>query len=533
MSKASESPTKVIFIWHMHQPFYRVPHKNNYTLPWVRLHAIKDYWGMAKTVEKFDKVKVTFNFSGVLLQQLLDHINNGAQDYYGKLSLRNPAHLKKEEKDFIIDRFFSINFDRHIKPHRRYLQLYNKKLSPKPRFSAQDIQDLQALFNLLWLHPYCFQTDKHLKKLFLKEKNYTRVDIEYILKMHYKIMGEIPALYKTLLAHKRIELTLTPHYHPIMPLLFDSDIVKEFPYLKKPLLRFTAPNECRWHLHHARQTFRTAFDYEPLGSWPSEGSVSEDVVSLYGREGFKWIGADEAILFKSLTTENVSFDMIKNQRHMIYRPYSFDGTNIFFRDRNFSDMISFTYQGWDDSAFAAGDLIEHFKRTHNYTKNIYKDRAITIIMDGENAWEYYPDNGVTFLESTYERLEESPVLTTTTPLEFLENNPGRRLERLSAGSWINADFGVWVGNKANNTYWHILRNIRDAMAKAAIEEKRMIKIKEYLHIIEGSDWFWWNTFHDTTDSFKKIFCAYVEEIYSLLDKPLPPNAACVKASITA
>ena len=143
----------VAFLWHMHQPCYKVPDKDYYLLPWVRLHGIKDYYGMAKLVEKFDTIKVTFNFSGVLLEQLLDYVNNYAKDYYSILTLKNPLYISREEKDFIIDRFFSINFERFIRPHRRYLQLYNKKLSPRARFNTQDLGDLQALFNLCWFHP--------------------------------------------------------------------------------------------------------------------------------------------------------------------------------------------------------------------------------------------------------------------------------------------------------------------------------------------------------------------------------------------
>ncbi|MEI8349223.1 MAG: glycoside hydrolase family 57 protein [Candidatus Omnitrophota bacterium] len=523
----NSSPTKVIFLWHMHQPCYKIPGTNHYSLPWVRLHAIKDYYGMARIIANFTKVKVAFNFSGVLLEQLLDYVN-GSSDSYLDVTAKQPAHLSREERAFIIDRFFSINFDRFVKPHRRYLQLYNKKLSLKSKFSTQDILDLQVLFNLFWFHTYTLQEDKNLKKLVLKEKNYNEADKAYIIQKQYKIMQEVIPLYKRLVHHGRIELTLTPYYHPIMPLLYDSDVVKEFSYLKKPTLRFSSPDDCRWHLRQAKELFKKTFDYEPCGSWPSEGSVSEDVVSLYGQEGFKWIGTDEAILFKSLTTGYVSYDMIKNQRHIIYRPYTFKDVNIFFRDRNFSDMLSFVYQGWDDATFASNDLIEHFKRTHSYAKDIFKERAITIIMDGENAWEYYKNNGVDFLERLYSALEKSDVLTTSTPSEFLKHSSKRTLERLSSGSWINGDFGVWVGSKKNNIYWNILRNIRDMVEKSKVSDMALTKIKNYFYLIEGSDWFWWNTFEDTVGEFKKIFCAYIEELYRLLGKTLPASIKSIK-----
>ncbi|MDP2923672.1 MAG: glycoside hydrolase family 57 protein [Candidatus Omnitrophota bacterium] len=514
-------PTKVIFIWHMHQPCYKLPNKNYYLLPWVRLHAIKDYYGMAKTVEKFDKIKVTFNFSGVLLEQLNDYITKGSRDYYVNLTLRDPGGLKKEEKDFIIDRFFSLNFERFIRPHRRYLQLYNKKLSPKARFNHQDIADLQFLFNVFWFHPYTFKEDKNLRQLLAKAKGYTAEDKEYIIDKQYEIISRIIPLYKKLIMQKKIELTLTPFHHPIMPLLYDSDIVKEFSYLKRPTLRFSYPADCVWHLQQSKDIFKQMFDYTPCGSWPSEGGVCEDVVSLYGQEGFKWIGADEANLFKSLTTEYVSYDMIKNQRHIIYRPYKFKGVNVFFRDRNFSDMLSFVYQGWNDPVFAANDLLEHFKRTHLYAKEIFKERAITIIMDGENAWEYYKNNGVDFLETLYSNLEKSDMLSTTTPSDFLQHNGTRNLERLASGSWINADFGVWIGSKKNNIYWNILRKTRDLIEKSKIFGINLEKLKSYFYLVEGSDWYWWNTFEDIHEEFKNIFFSYVEEIHRMLGKKPP------------
>ncbi|MBU2103096.1 MAG: glycoside hydrolase family 57 protein [Candidatus Omnitrophota bacterium] len=517
-----KSPTKVIFLWHMHQPCYRSPDKNYYILPWVRLHGIKDYYGMARTVEKFDKVKVSFNFSGILLEQLLDYANNHAQDYFSILTLKNPAHLKHEEKDFIIERFFSINFDRHVRVHPRYLQLYNKKLA-RGRFSAHDIGDLTALFNLAWLHPYTIKEDKEVRALVAKEKNYSHADRQRIIKKHYEILSRIIPLYNKLLGARRIEITVTPHHHPIMPLIYDTDVLKEFPYMKKPLARFSAPADCLWHLARAQEVFHQAFGERPRGSWPSEGSVSEDVLSAYRQAGFSWIGTDEGILFKSLMTEQVPYDMIRNQRHIIHQPYQFKDVVIFFRDRNLSDIISFTYPGWEDSKFAAHDLIEHFKRAHAYAKNLYPERIITIIMDGENAWEYYKNSGTDFLETVYGALEKNTQLTTTTPSEFLQHNKPRPLQRLASGSWINNDFGVWVGNKKNNAYWVLLRNIRAHIERARCDKESLAQAKDYFYVIEGSDWFWWNTFEDFSGEFKRIFFLYVEKIYRLLGKNPPAS----------
>ncbi len=504
----------------MHQPYYKVPSSEYYLLPWVRLHGIKDYYGMAKVVERFERVKVTFNFSGVLLEALLDYVENKATDYYAYLSLKEPQYLSQEEKKFIIERFFSVNLERFVRPNKRFLQLYNKRLSFKKRFSAQDIQDLVALFNLAWFHPYSFKEDKNLVQILQKGRDYSRQDIEYLLNKQQKILEEIFPLYQRLLKEKRIELSLSPYYHPILPLVYDTDVLRELPHIKKPILRFSAPQDCLWHLRRAKEIFKKIFNYTPEGSWPSEGALSEEVLYLYRKEGFRWVATDEGILFKSLTSEYLSYEMIKNQRHILHRPYQFHNLNIFFRDRNLSDIISFVYQGWEDQRFAALDLLEHFRRTHLYVKDIFKERAITIIMDGENAWEYYKNNGVDFLETVYTHLAKSNFLGCTTPGEFLRCSPAKKLERLAPGSWINNDFGVWVGNKKNNQYWHILRRIKDALKKVKSQGLRK-KIQDYLYVLEGSDWFWWNTFEDLSGEFKRIFFSYLQAVFKLLGKKPP------------
>lgn len=507
----------------MHQPCYKDPDRDIYILPWVRLHAVKDYYGMAKTVEKSPNAKVTFNFSGVLLDQIIDYANAGAKDIYLEIMLKAVAYLDDKERKFVVDRFFSVNFERFIRTNERYRQLYDKKQLHPDKFSSQDIKDLEVLFNLCWFHPYTLEEDKHLREIVKKARNYNKDDKEYIIKKQYEIISRIIPLYKKLAEEGKIELTVTPYHHPIMPLIYDTDILKDFSYLKKPAARFCAPQDCVWHLRQAKNVSRNIWGYEAQGSWPSEGSVSEDVVSLYKDEGFKWIGADEGILFKSLTTDYVPYDLIKKQRHLIYRPYQFKGVNIFFRDRNLSDAISFIYQGWDDTVFAAHDLIAHFKRTHSYIKDISKERAITIIMDGENAWEYYYNNAVEFLETVYRELDKGDGLETATPLEFLKKHNSRNLQRLASGSWINGDFGVWVGSEKNNFYWNILQRISDTIEKSGIEKERYEEVKKYLYLLEGSDWYWWNTFCDPSAEFKNIFFKYIRKIYALLGRKVPAD----------
>lgn len=515
-----KKPTNVLFLWHMHQPLYKLPGQKNYYLGWTRLHAVKDYYGMAETVKKFSNIKVVFNFSGVLLSQLLDYAKGKTTDYYAELTMHAPAFMTKKEKDFVVNNFFSVPFERYIRPHKRYNQLHQLKAANK-KFTNQDIMDLQVLFNLCWFHPYTVKKDKNLISLIAKERGYNKGDKKYVLDKQYEVITKIIPLYKRLKKDKRIEISITPYYHPILPLIYDTNILEQMPHLKKPATRFSYPQDCYWHLKRAKEIYQDIFDTPPQGSWPSEGSISEDVMRIYHQEKFKWIGLNEGLLFKSLTGEFVPYDLIKNQRHLVYRPYQYSGVNMFFRDRNLSDTISFIYQGWDDSRFAANDFIEHCKRIHYHIENKFSERVITISMDGENAWEYYPNNGVDFLEAMYSGLEKSDTLSTALPGNILQGNSSKPLKKLSAGSWINDDFGVWIGSKENNLNWQTLQRIRSLIEKYKGPVRTRNKIMEYFYIIEGSDWNWWNTFYDHSGAFKQIFCAYAKEIYRLLKKKIP------------
>ncbi len=512
--------TNVLFIWHMHQPLYKLPGQKNYYLGWTRLHAVKDYYGMAQTVKKFTHIKAVFNFSGVLLQQLLDYAQGKTTDYYAELTMHAPAFMTKKQRDFIIGNFFSVPFERYIRPHKRYNQLHQLKTAGK-KFSNQDIMDVQVLFNLCWFHPYTVKKDKSLKALIAKECGYTKSDKKYVLDKQYEVIAKIIPLYKRLKKDKRIEISMTPYYHPIMPLICDTDILDEMPHLKKPAARFSHPCDCHWHLTRTKEMYRNIFGGRLEGSWPSEGGISEDVIRIYQQEKFKWIGLNEGILFKSLTGEFTPYDLIKQQRHLVYRPYQYRGVNMFFRDRNLSDAISFIYQGWDDSRLAANDFIEHCKRIHYHTENKFSERVITISMDGENAWEYYPNNGVDFLETMYAAIEKSNILKTALPGEILRAREAKSLKKLSSGSWINDDFSVWIGSKENNLNWQTLQRTRELIEKYKGPARTRNKLMEYFYIIEGSDWNWWNTFYDPSGAFKQIFGAYVKEIYRLLKKRAP------------
>jgi len=513
------SRTNIAFLWHMHQPLYKV--NRTYVLPWVRLHCVKDYYPMAKLLEHVPSAKMVFNFSGVLLEQLLDYAQNDPDDYYQRLTLKDPRHLSLDEKAFIRERFFSVYPQWSILPHARYKELYQKHLDKDTEsFTTQDYLDTQVYFNLVWFHSLTVEKDAHLKKLFKKGQGFDKDDKEYLIKSQHELIQETIELYKKLVQAGAIEISVSPHYHPILPLVCDTDILRNFPYLTTPGRRFRHPEDAHYHVKKAKILAEEIFGKRVEGSWPSEGSVSEDVSRIFFEEGITWICTDEDILFNSLSNAVLPFETINKQRQLIYRPYLFEDTTIFFRDKNLSNTISFSYQNWDDQAAAATEMVNHCRTIHESISPLYKEHLVLIAMDGENAWEYYRDNGRPFLSTLYRMIDQDPTLKFTTLSEYRAGHklPFKRLQRVAAGSWINADFSVWSGSKQNNKYWFWLKQLREQIEerKETLGQNSYQKILEVFYILEGSDWYWWNTFKETSGEFKNIFNFYLDRLQKML-----------------
>lgn len=520
---SSHAPTSVLFLWHMHQPFYRRFSEKNYHLAWVRFHSVKDYYPFVYFLSKFSRIKANFNFSPVLLDQILDYVENRATDKVLELSLKKASDLTSSEIKFLLARFFSVNKENLLNLYPRYLQLFQKSLSVHDvrKYNFQELTDLQVYFNLVWFHSLIVEEDKNLQEIFKKAKNYNEDDKRYIINKHYQIMAKIIPLYKQLAEESRIEIVTSPYYHPILPLLCDTGIIKKYGYLKPPACRFSHSEEALWQIEEAKKRMEALFGREISGSWPSEGGVSEEVLGLYKKAGFKWLATDEDILFKSLAREKLPYELIKNQRYIIYQPYIFKDLLLFFRDRNLSDALSFVYHSWPEEKLAAEDFLQHLNRIHNYIRNIYPKRCVVIVMDGENAWEYYKDNARSFFEHLYLSLEKSQILKTDLFTSFSQDYNFKKINReLWPGSWINADFGVWIGSSENNTYWSILAKIMNEIKKHKHKFSPLIlkKVLSCLRIIEGSDFNWWNTFEDKNRDFRKIFSSYVKAISKLLKK---------------
>jgi alpha-amylase/alpha-mannosidase (GH57 family) len=538
----------VALLWHMHQPFYKDTLTGKYLLPWVRLHGIKDYFPMAALVGEFEHVKATFNMVPSLVEQINDYVHNGATDTYLDLTLKKAGSLSLEDKVDALSFFFHVNFKQFIEPNARYSELLIKK-GAKPlagpalkkvvkTFSAQDFLDLQVLFNLAWFHSISVDDDINLKDLVAKTRGYTEEDKEYVVSKQREVMSRILPLYKRLQDAGRIEITTTPYYHPIMPLLCDTSVARvSLPGHPLPR-RFSHPEDVEWQLEEAVRYHTEQFGRPPRGMWPSEGSVSDETVKLMMKKGIEWAATDEDILFNSLSLYDKKYKGVSQfDRRVIYRPYRVRSgsrsLSMIFRDKNLSDIISFNYNAWNQDE-AAWDLISH---CNNVAESLRRDTdggLLSIVMDGENAWEFFRDNGRLFFETLYPNIDRQKDIYTTTISGYLDlEKPKRTLAGVYPGSWINHNFEIWIGQEQDNVSWDYLSRVRkdlvrftqSARSKHGGEDSAGIRDawREF-YIAEGSDWNWWygGKAHVGNDNpFDKLYRTHLKNIYKIMDEPIP------------
>jgi alpha-amylase/alpha-mannosidase (GH57 family) len=536
----------VAFLWHMHQPLYKDTLSGKYLMPWVRLHGVKDYFPMAAILEKFENVKATFNLVPVLVEQINDYVENNASDTLLDLTLKKASSLTYEEKVEILEYFFRVNFKRFVEPNPRYSELLLKKgIKPLSEsslktviktFSSQDFLDLQVLFNLSWFHSISIEEDINLRDLAAKG-SFTEEDKEYVVFKQREILAQILPLYRRLQDTGRIEISTSPYYHPILPLLCDTSVAKaSMPSMPLPKKRFSHPEDAKWHVEQAIRYYAEQFGQMPQGMWPSEGSVSDEVLNLLISKGIKWVTTDEDILFKSLHLYERSHKSTGFlERRLIYQPYRFQSDSgyidMVFRDKNLSDIISFNYNAWDQEE-AAGDLMNHFNNIGEHMRTSTHNGLVTIAMDGENAWEYFEDNARKFFETLYSRLESAGDIRTTTISGHLEANPPTRgLSRIFPASWINHNFEMWIGHEQDNESWDYLARARSDLAEFTKESRKardskgdLQKAWRELYIAEGSDWNWWYTGKLNSggnNHFDKLYRMHLKNVYKVMKRPIP------------
>jgi alpha-amylase/alpha-mannosidase (GH57 family) len=532
----SKKPLSVAILWHMHQPDYGNMQTGEIYLPWTRFHAAKDYYDMAALVAEEPAMRLTINVVPSLMDQLEAYGKGEARETYAELSLRDASDLDYREKSFLLRAFFQLPWHQMLLPFPRYRELKEKRGAPDAngeysqglrRFSAQDYRDLQVWFNLSWCGRK-LRNHPDIAGLFEKGSGFSEDEKKSLIEIQFRFAGEVLPLYGRLMQEQGIELSVSPYYHPILPLLCENRTAREaLPEIPLPANLFAFPADAREQIVRAQQRYKSLFGRKPAGMWPSEGSISEATVLLAEETGIRWVASDDGVLLNSLRKDGRQIEHLDPRHRLTAYQFRKGGTCLFFRDHGLSDLIGFTYCRWDSTA-AAADFRNRLHAIHDALPDDGRNYVVPIILDGENAWEHYPDGGAPFLRSLYKGLTSSKRLQPVTFSEFLDKESTREpLGAITAGSWIYANLATWIGHPEKNRGWGFLSAARQFLAtQAATGADPVAWQKAYGEILiaEGSDWFWWygdDHHSENAAEFDALFRTHVKNVYRLLGHPYP------------
>src|SRR5712671_2071009 len=532
---------RVILLWHQHQPFYKDLVSGEYRLPWVRLHALKDYYGMVKLLDEFPNVHQNFNIVPSLMVQIQDYVAGTAQDPFLAIAAKPAKDLSPGERRFALQYLFQANPANLIGRYPRYRELWARFQEhggsaerAEKYFQAQDFTDLQFLSQIAWFDEF-FLEEKDVAELVAKGRNYSAEDQRFVVEREKALLGKVLPAHAEAAKKGSIEISTTPFYHPILPLICDTNAgAISSPGLPLPQNRFRHPEDAREQLVRGLDLHQQVFGLRPKGVWPSEGSVSEEALAIAHSVGVQWMATDEGVMGRST---GLFFARDGNGRlpaHLSEKLYNIhryeNGTtamHMVFRDHTISDMIGFVYSGMPP-ADAALHLIGNIKEAAKPVLAQGRDAVVSIILDGENAWEYYPKSGREFLRRFYDGLQKESGLEAVTISEAIaRHHDFGRLTSLVPGSWINANFNVWIGAPEDNRAWDYLHNAREFYAQNAArvsEAQRKLAFEEIL-IAEGSDWNWWYgpEHHSANDrDFDELYRKHLSNVYQALGA-VPPD----------
>lgn len=540
----------IAFYWHMHQPVYQLNADSDYLMPWVRLHGVKDYLDMLLIMKDFKNLKLNFNLVPVLLDALIDYGERDYHDIHSRLTVTNISELTNDDKEFILNNFFDVNYSSMIYPHENYNKLYKKRFKNEwadiKSFSDQEYADTMAWFNLAWIDPIYQDMFPEFKKLLKKGQNYTLEDRISIIELHRKIIKMIIPTYKNFLNKGQIEITTSPYYHAILPILLDvKSAQKNLATVDSSLVDLNMKDDAKLQAKSALDRLEEIFGRRPKGMWPPEHCVSPEVLEIYKELGIEWTISDEGILANSLGCDFVrDFKGYPEDPYSLTKSYEYktknSKINMIFRDSVIPNLIGFEYAKHDPK-IAAADLYDRIKVIQNkLQKSPDKHHLLTIAMDGENSWENYLEDGSVFLKEIYSMIEHDETLETVLISEYLAGEKHHKeLKKINPGSWINKNFQLWIGEPTKNLAWTYLKQVRDdfnEFVKANPNNPNIAAAHKEILITQGSDWFWW--YGEPNDSgqdhvFDYLFREHLKNIYryfnveppSYLNSPLISEAA--------
>ena len=533
----------VVFLWHMHQPEYRDPRDGVYQQPWTYLHAIKDYVDMAAHLERWPEARAVVNFVPILLEQLEDYATqidryraSGASDDLRDPVLRSlvdPGALVGTERSRVLSALQRANRERMIDRFPAFARLIDVAealgTTASPGRYAHDafLADLSTWYHLAWCGETLRQTHPLVSLLLEQESDFSADSRRALIGVIGETIAGLFDRYRALAERGQVELSMTPYAHPIVPLLQDLRAGTECePNAPQPEAAKYPGGEgrARWHIEHGRTVFRRLLGVDPVGCWPSEGAVSDATARLLDESGFAWMASGQQVLRNSL---NHARQGVHCQHQSYVRPE--ESIRLFFRDDGLSDRIGFDYQNWhaDD---AVADLIHHLVSIADTCDHLgVQAPVVPIILDGENAWEHYPDNGFWLLDGLYKQLSDHPRLEMTTFAEYLSRrSPPMTLRSLVAGSWVYGNLATWVGEAAKNRAWDRLVEARQAYLTAEKQggwnAQTAERNAQQLAVCEGSDWFWWfddDSPADAVIDFDRLFRLQLARLYELIGQPVP------------
>ncbi len=537
---------KVVLCWHMHQPQYCNLFNGEYQLPWTYLHAIKDYVDMAAHLEAVPKARAVVNFAPILLEQIADYSAQVNAFLREAKPIRDPLLAALAEKTLpdspqqrlaLLDACLRAHGERMIGRFPAYQKLADlaRCFLENPEgityVNDQFLHDLLVWYHLAWMGETVRRTNQKLVALQEKATKFSAMDRRVLMEIIGELLSGIIDRYRSLAERGQIELSVTPYAHPILPLLLDINSTREaMPDAPLPLLDHYpgGMERARWHIEEGISTFEQYFDFRPSGCWPSEGAVSAATVKLLGASKFQWAATGETVLRNSLRRSGRIEEA--DGPGPMYRPYTLGDSKLacFFRDDGLSDLIGFKYSTWhaDD---AVANLVHHLENIAEMTRK-EKNPVVSIVLDGENAWEHYPENGYYFLSALYEQLANHPDLVMTTFSDYLAATQQGcdSLTHMVGGSWVYGTYSTWIGDKDKNRGWDMLGDAKKMFDRMVTEGRldgdRLLMARHQLSICEGSDWFWWFGDYnpeETVSDFERLFRMHLTNLYHMLGKPPP------------